>query len=362
MVATMNNEKVTHFFLGANSRDGFYSLYDNFVNFKEGDFLWVLKGGPGCGKSSFMQKLGAAAEKKGLPVQYIICSGDPDSLDGVYFPSLRAGFVDGTAPHVIETTYPGAASQYLNLGEFYDTDALGHKLGEIAKISDDYKALYAKAYEYLAAAGLMSAKRFPGLWGEAEKGRILKKLKGLAAREFKQLDKKGKIFYRFLSAISCKGIIFLQESVDELCDRVYTVDNELGMGSFYLEKLSEIASDKGYDIIICPDPLDPKLTQAVLIPELSLGFITTDSESKFEKTPYRHLRLDAIADKKQVSSARSKLRRSKKLSAQLVNAAVELLSQAKDLHDELEKCYNPHVDFDALYQTAADHVRWLFDE
>jgi len=358
----MNNEKVTHFFLGANSKDGFYSLYDDFVNLKEGDFLWVLKGGPGCGKSSFMRKLGAAAEKKGLPVQYIICSGDPDSLDGVYFPSLCAGFVDGTAPHVIETTYPGAASQYLNLGEFYDTDALSKILDEIVRINDEYKALYAKAYEYLAAAGLMSAKRYPGLWGEAEKSRIIKKLKGLAARELKQLDKKGRISYRFISAISCKGIIFLQQSVDELCDRVYTVDNELGMGNFYLDQLSEIAIDKGYDIIACPDPLDPKHMQAVLIPQLSLGFITTDSESKYAKTPYRHLRLDAMADKSKVSAAKSKLRYSKKLCAQLVNAAIELLSQAKDLHDELEKYYNPHVDFDALYETAADHIRWLFDE
>lgn len=358
----MIDGKVTHFFLGSNSKDGFYSLYDNFVNLKEGDFLWVLKGGPGCGKSSFMRKLGAAAEAKGLPVQYIICSGDPDSLDGVYFPSLRAGFVDGTAPHVIETTYPGAASQYLNLGEFYDTDALGGSLDEIIKINEEYKALYAKAYEYLKAAGLMSTKRYPGLWGEAEKSKIIRKLKGLAAREFKQLNRQGKISYRFISAISCKGVIFMQQSVDALCSRVYTADNELGMGSFYLEKLLTLASGKGYDIIACPDPLNPELLQAVLIPELSLGFITTDSDSKYDKSPYRHLRLDAMADKNKLSAERSRLRRNKKLSAQLVNAAVELLSQAKELHDELEKCYNPHVDFDALYATAADHIRWLFDE
>ena len=41
-----------------------------------------------------------AAEKKGLEVEYILCSGDPDSLDGVYIPALRLGYADGTAPHL----------------------------------------------------------------------------------------------------------------------------------------------------------------------------------------------------------------------------------------------------------------------
>ena len=68
--------KDTYFFLGANSREGFYSLYDSFVNVRKDDFLWLIKGGPGCGKSSFMRRIGKAAETKGLDVEYIRCSGD----------------------------------------------------------------------------------------------------------------------------------------------------------------------------------------------------------------------------------------------------------------------------------------------
>lgn len=87
----------TEFFLGANSGAGFYSLYDGFCA-GNGDFLHVIKGGPGTGKSGFMRRMGAAAEKAGLNVEYIVCSGDPGSLDGVYFPALHTGWVDGTAP------------------------------------------------------------------------------------------------------------------------------------------------------------------------------------------------------------------------------------------------------------------------
>ena len=43
-----------HIFLGANSGEGFYSLYDQLLNARLDDLL-IIKGGPGCGKSSFMR-------------------------------------------------------------------------------------------------------------------------------------------------------------------------------------------------------------------------------------------------------------------------------------------------------------------
>ena len=95
----MMTGKTASFFLGANTPEGFHSLYDNFIDAKKGDFLWVIKGGPGCGKSSFMRKVGTAAQQAGLDVEYIYCSGDPDSLDGVRIPQRHVAYVDGTSPH-----------------------------------------------------------------------------------------------------------------------------------------------------------------------------------------------------------------------------------------------------------------------
>ena len=58
------------FFLGANSGDGFYSLYDNFAC-APGDRLHLIKAGPGCGKSTFMKKLASRAEEQGFTVEYL---------------------------------------------------------------------------------------------------------------------------------------------------------------------------------------------------------------------------------------------------------------------------------------------------
>ena len=97
---------VRHYFLGANTGGGFVSVYDEFCPPESETFLWVLKGGPGCGKSSFMKAIGRAAEDAGLDVEYVLCSGDPDSVDGVYVPAWQVAYVDGTAPHVREVPFP----------------------------------------------------------------------------------------------------------------------------------------------------------------------------------------------------------------------------------------------------------------
>ena len=89
----------THFFLGANSGQGFQNLFPHFCKPEDHYDLIVLKGGPGVGKSTMMRRVGKAMEDRGEDVEYLYCSGDPNSLDGVHIPRIRTAIVDGTAPH-----------------------------------------------------------------------------------------------------------------------------------------------------------------------------------------------------------------------------------------------------------------------
>lgn len=90
--------KTTHFFLGANSGHGFQNLFHEFCAPENYRDLLVLKGGPGVGKSTMMRRIGQAMEDCGEQVEYLYCSGDPKSLDGVHIPRIRVAVVDGTAP------------------------------------------------------------------------------------------------------------------------------------------------------------------------------------------------------------------------------------------------------------------------
>ena len=149
----------THFFLGANSGRGFRNLFDRFCAPENHWDLLVLKGGPGAGKSTMMRRIGAAMEERGEQVEYLYCSGDPKSLDGVHIPRIRAAVVDGTAPHVVEPKYPGAVDRYVNLGQFYDIAAAKEQREEIIRHTDACSAAYKRAYRALGAARQMADNR-----------------------------------------------------------------------------------------------------------------------------------------------------------------------------------------------------------
>lgn len=91
--------QVTNFFVGANSGNGFQNLFSELTDLEDIYDLMILKGGPGVGKNTFMREIGRAMEEAGTPVEYLWCSGDPDSLDGVVLPALRCAVADGTSPH-----------------------------------------------------------------------------------------------------------------------------------------------------------------------------------------------------------------------------------------------------------------------
>ena len=103
-----------------------------------------------------MRRIGAAMEERGEQVEYLYCSGDPKSLDGVHIPRIRAAVVDGTAPHVVEPKYPGAVDRYVNLGQFYDIAAAKEQREEIIRHTDACSAAYKRAYRALGAARQMA--------------------------------------------------------------------------------------------------------------------------------------------------------------------------------------------------------------
>lgn len=355
----MDEAKVMHYFLGANSEKGFYSLYSGLTAPEDGEFLWVIKGGPGCGKSSFMHTLGKAAEENGLDVEYVHCSGDPHSLDAVRIPALKTAYVDGTSPHIIEAVYPGCSSLYLDLGTFYDACALENDLEKIINLNHDYKALYRRAYSYLSAAGSISPEVIYSLSTPRAQNKIQKRVTGLAAREMKALDKRGKTRNIFLDAISCEGTVSYMSEMSSLYNRVCILDNEYGLASVYLNEIYAVGISRGYDAVVCRDPLCPSKIKAVFFPELSLGFTSLAKNEKPPENAYRHIRLDALVEKDIPATTRREFKECRKLQNTLISRAITVLAQAKALHDKLESIYNPHVDFEGLYRVAEDHKAWL---
>lgn len=342
------------YFLGANSPSGFYSLYSELLPPETANVIYILKGGPGCGKSTLMRRVAQRAAQAGETVEYILCSGDPDSLDAVVLPRLGAALVDGTAPHVVEPKYPGAVEQYVNLGDCYDRSGLRAIRSEILTCMDGYKAHYQRAYRCLDAASEIQTDVRAMLITPALEEKLAARAHGILSRELKpkHTSSAGCVKQRFLDAISHKGSITLFQTACAQCTRIYELSDSYGLAHLMLTHLLAGGIMGGYDMVACPDPMAPDRLSHLLVPELGLAFLSACPAQPFPGHPSRRLRLDAMVDRELLRRCRARLRFAKKVSSALTGEAVESLAQAKSMHDGLEALYNPYVDFTRVQEMA----------
>ena len=99
----MKNQRVKKVFPGGNTSQGFHSFYHHIIPL-DATRIFVMKGGPGVGKSTFMKTIAESLLAQGYSVEFHCCSSDNDSLDGIVIPQIGIAMIDGTAPHRIVTT------------------------------------------------------------------------------------------------------------------------------------------------------------------------------------------------------------------------------------------------------------------
>jgi len=106
----MAKGRLVKVFPGGNTAYGFHSFYDYIIE-PDATRIFVIKGGPGVGKSTFMRKIGETLLEQGFDCEYHCCSSDNGSLDGLVIPAIRVALLDGTAPHVVDPKNPGAVDE-----------------------------------------------------------------------------------------------------------------------------------------------------------------------------------------------------------------------------------------------------------
>lgn len=346
----------THFFLGANSGQGFQNLFPRFCAPEDHYDLLVLKGGPGVGKSTMMRTIGRAMEEKGEQVEYLYCSGDPGSLDGVHIPRIRTAIVDGTAPHVVEPQYPAAADRYVDLGRFYDVAAAKAARRDVIQFTQACSAAYQRAYRALGAARQMeagaAALAAEGLDGE----KLLRRTDGIIGRELRGRGSGGKDDYRFLGSLTCQGPVWRFDSAQTLCPRIYQIQDAYGLAAPMLQRLHTAASARGFRAVVCPDPEHVDRIQHLLLPELGLGFVTSREGMAYTGPAYRRVRLDAMVSAAHYKRFKARLRFSARVAGALREEGLESLREAKAAHDQLEAVYRSQVDFAGVDQLVQQEL------
>ena len=339
-------------FPGAMGPEGFISCFDHLL---PDDLLrrkLILKGGPGVGKSTFMRRLHASLSEAGAPSTLYFCSGDPDSLDAVAVPGAGLLILDGTAPHIVDPQIPGARDSIINLGVCLDEAAMRPRLPHIRACMADHAAATARARAALRAAWALkkdSAALIASLSDTPRMARMLRALTGAVLAADGEKTETPSVRPVITDAVTPKGELCLLSAGAQ--ERVIRLVCRPGMDiTPVLSRLSSAVQEAGYSVEEHLCPFAPGRLMHLTIPALSL-LVTTQELPGAEQIFDFAACLPAGA----LLRHETALEQNQSLISQHMRHAVTALHQAKQLHDELETFYVPHMDF-SRWQTLFDQT------
>ena len=342
-------------FWAATTPAGFKGYFEP-LRHEPGMQMYLIKSGPGCGKSTLMKRLARAAEQRGELTQRIHCASDPDSLDGVILPGQHRAIVDATAP---QCGGAGCSRCGRSGGEFVPH----YRCRKLHQCTDEVKALFARnallrsrAARYIASAGslLLDSRRAEACSANFDK--VRRYVKRLCTRVMPRTEGIGSEELRLLSAVTPKGEMFYQGTAQALADKFIVFRDDYGAVSrLLLELIRAEALTRGYHIITCPCAMHPEdKIDHILIPELKLAFLTDNRWHPVHLPSVQAVRCTRFLDRENLAAYRARLRFNERAAAELLEQASALMAQAKSCHDELETYYRAAVDFGKVDEAAAE--------
>ena len=352
-----------HYFPGNNTPLGFFSYYKHILGQREANKIVCIKGGPGTGKSTFMNRIAEYFASMDEDIDYLHCSADENSLDGIVLKDRRIAVIDGTSPHITDPVTPGAVDKIVNLGEFWDEEAIAVNKSEIIDLNEETSRWYRIAYNYLSAAKSVY-RSLEEIYNDAsEDSEIYKVVADIVGSEYGDLDislKPGKRKKFFASAITGDGVVNYITSLLGDMKRVYMIDSPVGYSnSSFMEIVTEGAIYRGLDVeaYYCPMCPEEKI-EHIVIPELKTAFVTMNRYHDIQPWEIpapdesgQEIILIDMEDYMNILNIGKNSELIQSLNEEydiLLNKSVKQLSLARDTHLMVEKMYIPNMNFTQL--------------
>ncbi|HOV79459.1 MAG TPA: PRK06851 family protein [Bacillota bacterium] len=346
--------RLTKVFPGGNTAYGFYSFYDNIIE-PDAARIFVIKGGPGVGKSTFMRRIGITMLEEGYDVEFHCCSSDNASLDGICIPEIGVAMLDGTAPHVVDPKNPGAVDEIIHLGDHWNERGLRGKKKEILAINKEVGRLFKHAYAFLAGAKLFldeveSYYAESGAFNVGAFDRLVLELIHEIFEGKPRISENPRARRLFATAITPDGPVSHLETVVGHLDRRYIVSGDDGTGKTTLvRRLMEAALSRGYSITAFHCALNPFQVDHLVIHDLSIAVV-----NNVEPHIYLPKESDTVIDTMTCvdpvvnAACLAEKGAARGMYRQCMEQAVSFIRRAKHLHDEMEQYYVPFMDFAAI--------------
>lgn len=329
------------YFIGANTPRGFAYADASLLDESKYKKLYIIKGGPGTGKSSMMKKCASHFSERGADITYYYCSSDPDSLDAVVIKkgNNSIAIADGTSPHALDAALPGAVAEVINLGDFWDSRALEVNRGEIAATASAKALAFDRSKRYLASADEVAKI----LRNSTEKGFQKEKARKFIRRLITSYPKQKSPCERktvITEAISMKGAFRLPTF--ENSSALIGISDRLQLSPLFFELLAEELADAGHSLTVSYSPLGE--IAELRLPLLDTAFVPQRDGIEYSKL----IRLSRFADKEYFSSCTVKRRFNEKCLLEILDGALSALSEARIRHFALEDIYISAMNFDGI--------------
>lgn len=325
------------YFAAANSCDGFVSFFDDI--YKNVNKLYIIKGGPGTGKSKLMRDIANEARNKNYDIEYFYCSSDPSSLDGIIINDINLGVVDGTAPHARDPKFPGVCEEIVNVGDFWKLSALNSKRDIIKNIINKKSELYENMYRYLAAADEIDGE----IKSITRKAVNYEKLSAAVNRLAKNI-KSGSGYckeIRILDAICMNGEFNFSTFYD-IAENHYIIRDNYNIAYILLRELLCMAKLKSQPVYVSYSSLNPLYENALYFPEISTSFTLSVGDSKPDD---KIINMERFISVDYIKNHKNKLKFGRKCFNSLIEGAFEYLNDIKESHANLEHIYTSAMDF-----------------
>lgn len=341
---------IERFFFGGVTPSGFSTQLAQVISGKEYS-TYILKGGPGTGKSQMMKTIaGRFAQRENVTCFH--CSSDPDSLDAVLLHASKAIIVDGTPPHVSEPRFPGVCQEIIDLGQFWNKAVLRENRESIIAASELNKSMMTGAASYNKALGLICDDTCTCAEGLADRQRIEDAARSFCDRLFKDRENRtsrGKQTIRQLSVMTKDGYTTLPDAA-ESCRKLYILDDGLFAAScMFIDFAATRAMECGYDIKLSPCLLSRKpISEHLLIDEIGVVLMASNPLTQITSEKAEHIDCSLFYDAGQMRPYEKHFAANHSLMDAIASASREMLEDAKRVHDEMERYYTSAMDFDAL--------------
>ena len=332
------------YFAGANTADGFRGLYNGIADERRMERVYILKGGPGTGKSTLIRKAADAAAKAGVPAELYFCGSDPYSLDCAVLGG-RIAVLDGTAPHGRDMTYPGAASSLIDLSRFWDSGMLEAERDAVFAHSEAKSAAWTSAYRWMRAADAADEERTAYAAQCFDAG----KAEAYIGRRMKQIGKpkpeeSGRTVLRYTRAVTMRGRFYLP-AFERLAETVFAVADAYGCAVPFMELLAGRLAAAGYDTLVSRLPVTGH-ADGILLPAHRIAFVTAGADDA--DGDVRRLNMARFVKTEIPAGVRGQMRLAAKVEQSCMEEAESALARASEEHFALEEIYKQAMDFPAL--------------